>query len=131
MCMFPFSPQYSVGKEGFVLRALLVTIAIILIVFVVKIDLTEGTLPLAAFYVEETNEPCVEQREPSYISVQVIQGDTLHSLFAIQPAKIPMTFPERLQLFYQLNPHLQLQALVPGETIKLPLSYEFENLCEK
>lgn len=131
MCMIPFSPQYSVGKEGVELRALLVTIAIILIAFVVKIDLTEGTLPLAAFYPEDAYNSCEEQREPVYISVQVIEGDTLHSLFAIQPAKIPMTFPERLQLFYQLNPHLQLQALVPGETIKLPLSYEIKNICEK
>jgi len=30
-----------------------------------------------------------------------------------------------------LNPHLQLQALIPGENIKLPLSFEFENKCGK
>lgn len=113
------------------MRALLLTAIIVLVAFVVKIDLTEGTLPLAAFYPKETEEVCEERLEPTYISVQVVQGDTIHSLFAIQPAKVPMTFPERLQLFYQLNPHLQLQELVPGETIKLPLSYELENLCEK
>ena len=113
------------------MRALLLTAIIVLVAFIVKIDLTEGTLPLASFYPKETEELCEEQREPNYINVQVIQGDTIHSLFAIQPAKIPMTFPERLQLFYQLNPHLQLQALVPGENIKLPLSYELENLCGK
>ncbi|KOS68045.1 hypothetical protein AEA09_05420 [Lysinibacillus contaminans] len=113
------------------MRALLLTAIIVLVAFIVKIDLTEGTLPLASFYPKETEELCEDQREPIYISVQVIQGDTIHSLFAIQPAKVPMTFPERLQLFYQLNPHLQLQELVPGENIKLPLSYELENLCGK
>ncbi|EON71713.1 hypothetical protein [Lysinibacillus sphaericus] len=114
------------------MRALILTAIIVLIVFVVKIDLTEGTLPLAAFYPKETaNALCEEQREPNYISVQTIQGDTLHSLFALHPAKVPMTFPERLQLFYELNPHLQLQALVPGENIKLPLSFEFHNKCRK
>ena len=112
------------------MRAFLLTLIIVLVAFVVKIDLTEGTLPLAAFYPKETEELCEEQRVPSYISVQVVQGDTIHSLFAIQPAKVPMTFPERLQLFYQLNPHLQLQELVPGENIKLPLSFGLENLCE-
>lgn len=131
MCMILPSPQYSVGKEGIFLRALLLTTIIVLVAFVVKIDLTEGTLPLASFYPKEKEELCEEQREPTYISVQVMQGDTIQSLFAIQPAKVPMTFPERLQLFYQLNPHLQLQALVPGENIKLPLSYELENLCGK
>lgn len=113
------------------MRALLVTVIIVLIAFVVKIDLTKGTLPLASFYPQETAELCAKQPEPVYINVQVIQGDTVHSLFAMQPAKVPMTFPERLQLFYQLNPHLQLQALVPGENIKLPLSFELENLCGK
>ena len=112
------------------MRAFLLTLIIVLVAFVVKIDLTEGTLPLAAFYPKETEEQCEEQREPSYISVQVVQGDTIHSLFAMQPAKIPMTFPERLQLFYQLNPHLQLQELVAGENIKLPLSFDTKNLCE-
>lgn len=113
------------------MRALLLTAIIVLVVFVVKIDLTEGTLPLAAFYPKETEGVCEEQREPTYIHVQIIEGDTIHSLFALHPAKVPMTFPDRLQLFYQLNPHLQLQALVPGENIKLPLSFAFENLCAK
>ncbi|MET4560484.1 hypothetical protein [Lysinibacillus parviboronicapiens] len=114
------------------MRALILTAIIIVIAFVVKIDLTEGTLPLAAFYPKDTaNALCEDQREPNYLSVQTIQGDTIHSLFALHPAKVPMTFPERLQLFYELNPHLQLQALIPGENIKLPLSFAFENNCGK
>jgi len=105
---------------------------VIIFAFVVKVDLTEGSLQLAAFYPKNTeNALCEKQREPNYITVQTIQGDTIHSLFALHPAKVPMTFPERLQLFYELNPHLQLQALIPGEKIKLPLSFEFENKCRK
>jgi len=130
--MIPLSSQYSVEKGGVFLRAFLLTVAIVLIAFVVKVDLTEGTLSLAAFYPKEgQNGLCENQQEPAYITVQTIQGDTIHSLFALHPAKMPMTFPERLELFYQLNPHLQLQALVPGENIKLPLSFEFENKCGK
>ncbi|MFJ7953462.1 hypothetical protein ACIQZG_18310 [Lysinibacillus sp. NPDC096418] len=112
------------------MRAFLVTLIIVLVALVVKIDLTEGTLPLAAFYPKETEELCEDLREPTYINIQVIQGDTIHSLFAMQPAKVPMTFPERLQLFYRLNPHLQLQELVAGENIKLPLAFELENTCK-
>lgn len=130
--MIPLSSQYSVEKGGVFLRAFLLTVAIVLIAFVVKVDLTEGTLSLAAFYPKDgQNTLCEDQREPAYITVQTIQGDTIHSLFALHPAKMPMTFPERLELFYQLNPHLQLQALVPSENIKLPLSFEFENACGK
>ncbi len=130
--MIPLSSQYSVEKGGDFLRAFILTVAIVLIAFIVKVDLTEGTLSLAAFYPKESqNALCEDQREPTYISVQTIQGDTIHSLFALHPAKVPMTFPERLELFYQLNPHLQLQALVPGENIKLPLSFAFENNCGK
>jgi len=108
------------------------TAIIIIIAFVLKVDLTEGSLQLTSFYPKNTeNALCEKQREPNYITVQTIQGDTISSLFALHPAKVPMTFPERLQLFYELNPHLQLQALVPGENIKLPLSFEFENKCGK
>ncbi|MEY9973738.1 hypothetical protein ABH966_004138 [Lysinibacillus sp. RC46] len=114
------------------MRAFVLTAIIIIFAFVVKVDLTEGSLHLAAIFPKETeNALCEKQREPNYITIQTIQGDTIHSLFALHPAKVPMTFPERLQLFYELNPHLQLQALVPGENIKLPLSFEFENKCGK
>ncbi len=130
--MIPLSSKYSVRKGGDFLRALVLTAIIIIFAFVVKVDLTEGSLQFAAINPKNTeNALCEKQREPNYITVQTIQGDTIHSLFALHPAKVPMTFPERLQLFYELNPHLQLQALVPGENIKLPLSFEFENTCGK
>jgi len=113
------------------LRAFILTAIIIIIAFVVKVDLTEGSIPLAALQTKSTNGQCEQQREPNYITVQTIEGDTIHSLFALHPAKVPMTFPERLQLFYNLNPHLQLQELIPGGNIKLPLTFEFENKCGK
>ncbi|MEQ6355810.1 hypothetical protein ABNX05_14370 [Lysinibacillus sp. M3] len=114
------------------MRALVLTAIIIIFAFVIKVDLTEGSLQLAAFSQKKTeNALCEKEREPNYITVQTIQGDSIHSLFALHPAKVPMTFPERLQLFYELNPHLQLQAPVPGEKIKLPLSFEIENKCGK
>jgi len=114
------------------LRAFLLTAIIIVIAFVVKVDLTEGSIPLTSIQKKNTeNGICAQQREPNYITVQTIEGDTIHSLFALHPAKVPMTFPERLQLFYNLNPHLQLQELIPGENIKLPLTFEFENKCGK
>ncbi|MFJ8090753.1 hypothetical protein ACIQ7N_21480 [Lysinibacillus sp. NPDC095746] len=114
------------------MRAFVLTAIIIIFAFVIKVDLTEGSLHLAAIYPKDTDKAlCEKQREPNYITVQTIQGDSIHSLFALHPAKVPMTFPERLQLFYELNPHLQLQTLVPDENIKLPLSFELENKCGK
>ncbi|MEK5232518.1 hypothetical protein MHB42_12200 [Lysinibacillus sp. FSL K6-0232] len=115
------------------MRALILTAIIIIIAFVVKVDLTEGSIPLTNLQTKNTEDtrPCEKQREPNYITVQTIEGDTIHSLFALHPAKVPMTFPERLQLFYQLNPHLQLQEISSGENIKLPLSFELANHCGK
>ncbi|CAM5249116.1 LysM domain-containing protein OS=Lysinibacillus sphaericus OX=1421 GN=LS41612_08470 PE=4 SV=1 [Lysinibacillus sphaericus] len=82
------------------MRAFLLTVAIVLIAFVVKVDLTEGTLSLAAFYPKDgQNTLCEDQREPAYITVETIQGDTIHSLFALHPAKMPMTFPEHWSSF--------------------------------
>ncbi|CAM5253503.1 LysM domain-containing protein OS=Lysinibacillus sphaericus OX=1421 GN=LS41612_08470 PE=4 SV=1 [Lysinibacillus sphaericus] len=52
------------------MRAFLLTVAIVLIAFVVKVDLTEGTLSLAAFYPKDgQNTLCEDQREPAYITV--------------------------------------------------------------
>ncbi|GLC88621.1 hypothetical protein [Lysinibacillus piscis] len=113
------------------MRAFLLTAIIVIIAFVIKVDLTEGSLQFTNFYTEKTKQlQCEQQQEPDYISIQTMQDDTIHSLFALHPAKEPMTFPERLQLFYKLNPHLQLQALTAGENIKLPLSFPQQNQCE-
>ncbi|MEG0258966.1 MAG: hypothetical protein RR595_02560 [Lysinibacillus sp.] len=113
------------------MRTLLLTAALVLVAFIIKIDLMEGSLPLASFYPQEESTNCEEVSEPQTIFVEVIEGDTIHSLFALHPAKSPMTFPERLELFYKLNPHLQLQAFQPGEKVKLPLALHTKKSCGK
>ncbi|WP_042473991.1 hypothetical protein [Bacillus ndiopicus] len=108
------------------MRYIIFTILFFIVATVVKIDLQEGTLPLASFYAEEI---CEEQIEYEWhnVVVRVQQSDTIYSLFAASPTSAP--FPERLAEFYKANPHLQQQSLVPGELIKLPIRKEKENMC--
>ncbi|WP_249650881.1 hypothetical protein [Lysinibacillus sp. D4A3_S15] len=54
------------------MRAFILTAIIIIIAFVVKVDLTEGSIPLAALQTKSTNGQCEQQREPNYITVQTI-----------------------------------------------------------
>lgn len=111
------------------LRFLIVSIILVVLVFVIKVDLQEGTIPLASFYANTTN--CERTDEITYVSVQVMEGDTIYSLFSATPSPTKMMFTERLTKFYELNPHLQLQKLVPGETILLPLSIKAPEKCIK
>lgn len=105
--------------------------ALILIGFYfLKIDMAEGTIPLAAFYSEEA-EACAKNEktvELASIAVQTLPGDTVYSLFALYPAE-GKTFIERLSDFYKLNPHLQNQNFVAGETLQLPI-YQSSNSCQ-
>lgn len=112
---------------GIFLRFLIASIIIVAIAFVIKIDLQEGTLPLASFY-EPTSE-CKNGEELTYVTVQVMEGDTMYSLFAATPSPTKMTYPDRLAKFYQLNPHLQLQSLVPGEQILMPMQTIAKKNC--
>ena len=111
------------------MRFLIASIILVMLVFVIKVDLQEGTIPLASFYNEIL--PCEPAEEFSYVSVQVVENDTIYSLFSATPSPIKMTFPERLAKFYELNPHLQLQSLVPGETILIPLRLTLKETCTK
>ena len=65
------------------------------------------------------------------VSVRIAEGDTIYSLFAATPSPLPMAFTERLSKFYELNPHLQLQTLVPGELIQLPIYAKTSEICSK
>ncbi|MBK3493278.1 hypothetical protein JFL43_00030 [Viridibacillus sp. YIM B01967] len=94
-----------------------------------KVDLLEGTIPLAAFYKEPIEETCVEVPDIQTIVVRTIPGDTLQSLFAVYPSEEKMTFAERLELFYELNPHLLKQSFKPGETIQLPFRTKNAHSC--
>ncbi len=94
------------------------TIIFFVVAAVVKIDLQEGTLPLASFY----KEPCTETTT-SYQTVQVkiAEHDTIHSILATTPMETEMSFSERLALFFQYNPHLQKQSLRAGESVTIPI----------
>lgn len=107
------------------MRYLLLAIGFLLISYIVKVDLQEGALTHTAFYEAQT----CQQPTPKYRRVKLAEGDTIYSIFAATPSPIPMPFPERLAKFYQLNPHLQQQVLVPGELIYVPIVEKSENPC--
>ena len=111
------------------MRFLITSIILVLLIFVIKVDLQEGTIPLASFY--QTPIPCEQINELTYVSVQVMEGDTIYSLFSATPSPIKMTFPERLSKFYELNPHLQLQTLVAGEKVLIPIIKKQSENCSK
>ena len=111
------------------MRFLVTSIILVILIFVIKVDLQEGTIPLASFY--QTPVPCEKINELTYVSVKVMEGDTIYSLFSATPSPIKMSFPERLTKFYELNPHLQLQTFKPGEKILLPILKEQSENCPK
>ena len=107
------------------MRILITAVFIFIIIHFIRIDLVEGTIPMPSFNtIEEI--PCEE--ETFSIAITSIEGDTLESLFALYPDS-EMSIIDRLKEFYILNPHLQRQKIVGGETIKLPLSSEQLNNC--
>ena len=111
------------------MRSIILTIVILLIAYIVKTDLGEGTLSLAAFNNNDMEESCIEEPVRSSISVKVYPGDTLQSLFAIHPSPVPLTFLERMEYFFKLNPHLQNQSILPGEVIVIPILLEQAESC--
>ncbi|MEK3934191.1 hypothetical protein MKY41_02635 [Sporosarcina sp. FSL W7-1349] len=94
----------------------------------IRIDLAEGTIPLASFIGKA--EPCTEEAELGFIPVMTVDGDTIESLFALYP-DTEVGFLDRLSSFYSLNPHLQNQQIIGGEKVKLPLTMEEPNTCSK
>ncbi|WP_432355239.1 hypothetical protein [Sporosarcina sp. A2] len=110
------------------MRLLLAALAVFALLYMLKSDLTEGTIQLAAF---ASDEPaCHEVDKPVSIVVTTVPGDTIESLFALYPDPA-IVFLDRLTLFYQLNPHLQLQDILGGEQIEIPLSNETVTICSK
>ncbi|MFD1203900.1 MULTISPECIES: hypothetical protein [Sporosarcina] len=108
------------------MRTLLAALAIFIIFHILRIDFSNGTIPLAAFYGEEV--PC-DRNHTEVINVTTVTGDTIESLFALYPDP-HTTFVDRLSLFYSLNPHLQNQPIVGGLSVKLPLADPTEKLCD-
>ncbi|MBD8034483.1 MULTISPECIES: hypothetical protein [Solibacillus] len=111
------------------MRFLIASIVLLLIAFVIKVDLQEGTLPLTSFYA--STQSCDEILQESYVVVKIQQDDTIYSLFSATPSPVKTTFPERLAQFYKLNPHLNLQPLVPGDTVFVPIISHAKENCTK
>ena len=103
------------------MRFLIFTVVFFLIAAVIKIDLTEGTVPLADFSEEKVAQACEQQIAIKALSVVTTAGDTVQGLLAAYPSEVDISYPEKMAQFYKLNPHLQKQAIVPGELIKIPI----------
>lgn len=106
------------------MRILLLAIIIFLVIHSVRVDFVEGTIPQKA--TPEITAQC--EHETLFISVTSLEGDTIESLFAMYPDH-NLTFIDRLEQFYSLNPQLKLQAIVGGDKILLPLSNSNEEDC--
>ena len=99
------------------MKIFVATILLLISFYIIKVDLIEGTIPLA--YSSHTAE--VEcKRELDYITVEIMDGDTLHSLFSLYPSDESITYTERFTDFYSLNPHFINQSFKVGEKVLLP-----------
>lgn len=103
------------------MRTLLLAVLLFIAFHVIRMDLVEGTISLSSFINDSEPVACEEQEELTSIPVMTVDGDTIESLFALYPDP-DISFLDRLNSFYSLNPHLQKQQLVTGEKIDLPLS---------
>lgn len=123
--------SYSGERRDIFMRYIIITAIIFIIAFAVKVDLTEGTLPIADFENPKVAQKC--EKEYTFKTIPVITelGDSPQSLFAAYPSELNLPVAERLAKFYQLNPHLQNQSMVPGELIKLPVYVNVYNNCTK
>lgn len=107
------------------MRILLIALTLFIIIHFIRIDLVEGTIPTRTSPVIEATS-CDE--ETLFIPVTSIEGDTIEALFALYPDPT-ISFIDRLTIFYEVNPHLKLQGIVPNDKILLPLSNSEENKC--
>ncbi|MCZ2260063.1 hypothetical protein [Sporosarcina sp. G11-34] len=107
------------------MRILLIAAVLFITIHFIRIDLAEGTIPMASFAKESVQ---CDEIETLSIPVTSVVGDTIESLFALYPDP-SASFIDRLSEFYSLNPHLQLQDIVGGEKILLPLSSTQAKKC--
>lgn len=108
------------------LRFFITSLIVLILAFIIKVDLQQGTIPMASFYKTET---VCEEQQLQYVAVKIQQDDTIYSIFAATPSPIKTTFPERLSQFYVLNPHLQNQTLIPGNTVLVPITTNTPKSC--
>ncbi len=103
------------------MRTLLLAVLLFLAFHVIRMDLVEGTISMSSFVNDNEPVSCEEQLELTSIPVTTVDGDTIEALFALYPDP-GMSFLDRLNALYSLNPNLQNQQLFAGEKIDLPLS---------
>lgn len=109
------------------MRIVGLAILILLLSYILKVDLLDGTISLAAFTQSETE--CLQEEEYIVFPVQTLEGDTVLSLFSVYPSEVWVSFPERLEAFYKENPHLQNQTLSAGEIVDVPIYKDTQKSC--
>lgn len=110
------------------MRFVISTIVIFLVAFAIKVDLTEGTVPLTNMEINQQTD-CPETYDLQYVTVLTIEGDTVQGLLATYSSFDYVSSPERLAHFYQLNPHLKNQKLIPNEYVKVPVYKKKNSQC--
>ncbi len=102
---------------------------ILLVSYIIKVDLLDGTISLAAFTQEEPI--CTENVYYDIFPVQTVENDTIFSLFAVYPSETWVSFPERLEAFYQENPHYRNQSLQSFDTVQIPIFKKESSACSE
>ncbi|AYC29588.1 hypothetical protein [Paenisporosarcina cavernae] len=103
-------------------------IVILLISTMIRMDLVEGTISLANF---EESSQCEESHSPvDYVVVKVEEEDSIESLLGIY-SDSQLSFPEKVQAFYVLNPVYKKQEILPGELVKIPVTSLIPTTCTK
>lgn len=109
------------------MRIIGLAILILILSYIVKEDLLDGTISLASFSQEES--VCVKEKEYEVFPVQTVEGDTVLSLFGVYPSEVWVSYPDRLEAFYSENPHLRTQSMKPGENVKVPIYKDTQLSC--
>ncbi|WP_075618095.1 hypothetical protein [Paenisporosarcina indica] len=109
------------------MRIIGLAILILILSYIVKEDLLEGTISMASF--SEAEPVCVKEKAYEVFPVQTVEGDTVLSLFGVYPSEVWVSYPDRLEAFYSENPHLRKQALQGGENVKVPIYKDTQLSC--
>ena len=109
------------------MRIIGLAILILLLSYILKVDLLDGTISLAAFTHSEPE--CLQEEKYIVFPVQTLEGDTVLSLFSVYPSEVWVSFPERLEAFYKENPHLRNQTLRAGEIVDVPIYKDTQKSC--
>ena len=102
-------------------------VLILILSYIVKVDMLEGTISLAAF--TKSEPACTEEIGYEVFPAQTVAGDTLLSLFSVYPSEVWVSFPDRLEAFYQENPQLRNQPIQAGEYVKIPIYKDTKLSC--